>query len=227
SIPGFEHARGQAPYGSSIKATLEAEPAKRATFIRTPPEISVIIPSYNYGRYLRDAVNSLIGGPSSMGERAPQTFQSFEIVIVNDASTDETDQVARELANEWKAIRYVKHDVRGGTAAANNSGIEAACGRFVTHLSADDMMQPDRLEYLYRAALANPGKMIYDDLTWFRDGEIFFEQKLPEYDFETLIVHNTIHAGIFYTRDAWQKVGGYPELMANGREDWAMNLRLG
>lgn len=226
-IVGLVHARGKQPFGSAIKATLEEEPEQRKLLLRTPPAISVICTCYNYGRYLQELYNSLFGGPTCLGEMEPQTFQSFELIIVNDASTDETHEVASRLADDWKGVKYVHNKTRLGTAEAINSGVRVSHGKYVTHVCADDMMRKDRLEYLYRAAEANPGKMIYDDMDWFKEGKIFFNQKLPEYDFEALVRRNYYHTGIIFARSDWERVGGWPSVMANGREDWAMNVRLG
>lgn len=227
AVPDFEHARGKEPFGSAIRATLASEPDSRRLLIRTPPAISVIVTCHNYGRYLTALINSLLGGPTDLGEAAPQTFQSFEIIIVNDASTDETHAISSALADDWKGVHYIRNKHRAGTAEAINIGVRAAYGKYITHICADDMMESGRLEYLYRTAEKNPGKVIYDDLNWFKKGEIFFRQILPEYDFEALIDQNKIHTGIFYEREIWKAVGGYPAVMANGREDWAMNVRLG
>lgn len=226
-IPGFIHDRGKRAYGDSITEMLQRHPENKAWYLHTPPEISVIIPCYNQGRFLKDAINSLIGGHTSLGDFPPQTFQSFEAIIVDDQSPDDTQKIGMALADAGKGIRYIRRKKNGGTSAANNSGIRVANGRFITILCADDMMEPDRLETLYRAAMTDPSKVYYDDITTFTDGTRRDPMVMNEYNFDRLLYKNQMHCGIFFERRAWERVGGYPEEMIHGREDWAMNIRLG
>lgn len=227
-VGGLHHAEGRGRrYGDSITAALQSEPDKRDLFIRTPPAISVVIPLYNYGRYLRDALSSLLGGPSCLGDCPPQTFQSFEAIIVDDASTDDSWKIAQTFADDWKAIKAIRNPRNLGTAATINAGIRQSYGRYVTVLSADDMMESGRLDKLYRMAEANPHRFIYDDLYLFKNGKRFEQMKLPEYDFDKVLYKNGMHSGIFYSREAWRECNGYPEIMRDGREDWAFNVALG
>lgn len=228
-VPDFAHHRHDQRFGSSITQLLRRMPNKRDWFIRTPPLISVIVPCRNYGRFLPDMIASLIGGSSSLGQRAPQTLQSFEIVIVNDASEDDTAEIVNSLENPWKGIRVIHLPRQKGTAGANNAGIAAAFGKYITILSADDMREPDSLEYLYRALLKNPHSLAYDGVMPFGDGRLKPDVKIgvSDYDFEKMIFKNNVHAGIMFPKSAWEEVGGYPEVFSDGREDWAMNVRLG
>lgn len=228
TIPDFHHRdTKQQRFGDAINTALEREPNRRGEFIRTPPEVSVVIPCYNYGRYLPDAINSLIA----------QAFQSFEVVIVDDASTDNSREIIEGLIDPWKGIRAIYLEQNLGTAGALNAGVKASYGRHIAILSADDMMKPDRLENFYRLQLQNPHSFIYDDLIAFghdayriRDSEQVedgYILKLPPYDFNQILRKNGIHAGIFYPKIAWQEAGGYPAKMGRGREDWAFNVALG
>lgn len=228
SIPGFQHQRKpKERFGEAIQQVLQQEPEKRDLFIRTPPLVSVIVPCYNYGRYLREAIASLIGGKTGLGDHPGQTFQAFEAIIVDDASTDETEKIGRELASHWTGIRYIRRSTRGGTSAAMNTGIKHAFGRAVTALSADDLFHKDRLETLYRIWDKDPGKVIYDDLQIFSGGHLGSVMPMQEYNFDRLVNKNQMHSGIFFARSAWAEVGGYPTEMKYGREDWAFNVRLG
>lgn len=229
SIYGFHHRDKRQKYGDAINTILEREPTRQREFIRTPPEISIVIPNYNYGRYLPEAINSLMA----------QTFQSFEVVIVDDASTDISRDIIQSLVDPWKGIRAIYLPKNVGTAQAINKGIEASYGRYISILSADDMMKPDRLDNLYRLQLQNPHSFIFDEMIVFGkdayrmdgvkptdiQGEYLFP--LPPYDFEELLMKNGVHAGIFYPRQAWVDAGGYPALMGRGREDWGFNVALG
>jgi GT2 family glycosyltransferase len=234
NIPGFSHSR-QGSFGSSIQQALHDEPDRKALFVQTPPKVSVIISCYNYGRYLTDAVRSLIGGETDLGYMPGQTYHSFEIIIVNDASQDETREVGQYLADDWQAIRYIELPPanhrdglpNNGTPAANNAGIQAAYGRYVTILCADDMMEPWRLSHFVAAQESNPHSLIFDNTMEFADGQRTTTRPYGPYDFELLLKKNFIHAGIMFPRAAWEEVGGYPEVMRYGREDWAMNVRLG
>ncbi len=226
-IPGFAHAVGRTAHtGDSIAELLRREPEKQGWLIRTPPAVSVIIPCYNYAKYLPDAVRSLLGGKTCLGDMPPQTLQSFEVVIVNDGSPDNTREVGLALANEWQGVRYVERP-NGGTAAANNTGIAASYGKYFTILSADDMREPWSLETLYRFAEANPGRAVCDDLIVFGLGRrLQVAKMIDETSVDFLLRDNPMHAGAMYSRAAWQAVGGYPEQFGDGREDWAFNLRL-
>lgn len=238
-IAGLGHERRGEAYGSSIQRLLRRD-SRRDWFIRTPPAISVIVPCRNYGRYLTDAIHSLVGGQTSLGYFEPQTFQSFEIIIVDDASTDETEAIGRAFADGWKAIRYLRSSSHLGTPGAYNLGIQAAWGKYITLLSADDMRESHSLEVLYRQQEANPHSMIYDDMRWFGDGKFGVEFvgphggkrlidyfPMPTYDFDVLLEKNQAHAGIMFPKRAWEEVGGYPSIMTKGREDWAFNVALG
>lgn len=224
-VPGLQHAhRTKYQVGSAIAEAALAEPDKRELFFQTPPAISVIVPCYNYGRYLDEAINSLM----------EQTFQSFEVVIVDDASTDDSWEICKRLHNPMVGIRSIRHERNRGTAAAINTGIKASYGRLVTVLSADDWYKPTRLETLYRASLAYPNSVIYDDIVWRTENGDTIKQ-MNEYHFDDLMEgkipgllnRNVMHAGIMFPRKAWQVVGGYPEIMNDGREDWAFNIALG
>lgn len=229
TVPGLGHWHIDGKpqrYGDSIQTLLEREHGQRDLLIRTPPAISLVIPAYNYGRYLPDALNSLIGGHTSLGDHPGQSFQSFEVIVVDDGSTDNTESIMQDYVTGWNGIRYIKRP-NGGTAAANNTGISAAVGRYVTIMAADDMREPWSLDDLYQTASRNPGRVIYDELVQFADGQRTQRIPLADYDFETLLTKNMMHAGIMFERKAWEKVGGYPEHMKYGREDWAFNVALG
>lgn len=234
-VPGFAHKRGQQPYGSGIRRLLQLEPEKREWLIQTPPTVSVIVSCYNYGRYLPDLIASLVGGESSLGKMIPQTFQSFEVVIVDDASQDETPEIIEQLVNPWKGIRSIRLPAaihpdgmpNNGTPLANNAGIEASYGRYISILGGDDMMHHTRLARLVQAQEANPHSVIYDDMQMFAHGQLGQVMQMREYSFDDLLQRNHVHAGIMFPRQAYVDTGGYSAALRYGREDWAFNVALG
>jgi glycosyltransferase involved in cell wall biosynthesis len=214
--------------GGSIRTALLRWPHRRREFLRTPPAISVVVPCFNYGRFLDDAVNSMIGGPTCIGRWAPQTFQSFEIIIVDDASTDEaTRQKVRSMADPWKGIRIEMLTQNRGTPGAINAGVRIAYGDYIHILSADDMRESWGLEKLYRAAVLNPDHLIYGDIQSFGTEGRKKILPLADYDFNKLLYRNMVPAGILYPKEAWEVAGGYPERMKFGREDWAFAVACG
>lgn len=227
-IPGFHHERAEGVrFGSSIQTLLEREPQKKNILVQTPPLVSVIVPCYNYGRYLHDCVASLIGGFTSLGKMPGQTLQSLEIIIVDDASTDNSMEYIRNVADIRKGIRAYHLEKNVGTARALNFGIEKAVGKYITFLSADDMRESDSIEKLVEACENNPHSFAYDDVWIFNGHKRIKKWQIEEYDFDKLIWKNQIHAGILYPRVAWVETGGYPPAMSDGREDWAFNVALG
>lgn len=227
-IPGFNHRRAGG-VGEAIREVLGREPEKRHKFLRTPPEISVIATYYNNGRYAPELIASFMGGDTSLGHFEQQSFASFEIILVNDASTDNSHEILSQLADSWKCIRYVRRDKNGGSAAANNTGIAQAYGKYITILGGDDMRAAGSLERVYRTQLKNPHSFIYDNPLCFANGQYKPDERIgvSDYDFDKLIYRNHVHAGITFPKKAWEEVGGYPEVFGDGREDWAMNVALG
>lgn len=226
AVPDMTHKR-RGNYGSSIQKLLTEQTDKRGLFIRTPPLISVIVPAYNHAKYLPDLVNSLIGGPTTLGEMPGQTFQAFDVIIADDCSTDNTQEVMQDLQDPWKGIKYVRTPVNSGTSVACNLAIKSSYAKYIARIDADDMREAGSLEVMLKAQLANPQSFVYDDINLFTQRGIAKPWKMKEYDFDELIEKNFIHAGLMFPKDAWKEVGGYPKEMRHGRDDWAFNVALG
>lgn len=113
-------------------------------------KISVIIPIYNVGSYVETAIRSV----------QLQTLQDFEIICVNDASTDDSADVVREMSLDDSRIRLFELGVNSGAAAARNEGLRHAGGEYVYFLDADDRILPDALEKLYDRACDDDAEVI-------------------------------------------------------------------
>lgn len=190
-------------------------------------KISVIVPCYNYGRFLEDCINSLIGGDTSLGFMPGQTATDWECIIVDDSSSDNTGEIAKSLQKRDERIRYTKTKSRQGTAGAFNQGIEQAQGTFIMQLSADDMLEPWALEVYLKAQENNPHSFVYGNQQIFAFGRrlrYFFKDE-QRFDFEANLVENHIPASMMYPRQAWVDIGGIPD-MPDGREDWATGVAL-
>ncbi len=109
------------------------------------PTVSVIIPSYNHERFVEAAVRSVLG----------QTFQDFEIVVVDDGSSDGTPDVVKKIKDPRISLHVF--DKNRGACAAANECIARSRGRFVAMLSSDDMFLPHRLEMQVLFLEKNPG----------------------------------------------------------------------
>ena len=105
----------------------------------TPLSVSVVIPVYNGERFLRDSINSVLG----------QTFTDFEIVTVDDGSTDGSADIVRSYSDP--RIRIVSHTRNLGLAEARNTGIRSSRGVYVALLDSDDIAEPTRLADQFRA----------------------------------------------------------------------------
>lgn len=109
------------------------------------PVFSIIIPAYNNSRYLPECVHSITG----------QSFGDLEVIVVDDASTDDTYAVMQRLAEEDSRVKAMRHEVNAGTLAARRAGVEASHGDYVLLVDQDDELAPGTLERLHDYA-ANP-----------------------------------------------------------------------
>ncbi len=98
------------------------------------PTVSVIIPTYNRARLICKAVRSALR----------QTYRDFEIIVVDDASTDNTEQIIKSFDDS--RIIYMKHKNNRGASAARNTGIKNSRGKYIAFLDSDDEWMPQKLE---------------------------------------------------------------------------------
>lgn len=175
--------------------------------------ISVVVPCHNHGAYLDEAIISALH----------QRRRPCQIVIVDDASTDDSWLMASRWGGMVTPLRLAE---RGGTAAALNAAIAAASGDIIAVLHADDRLEPWHLAELAGAVEDNPRRFVYGDLRLLVDGEKLARLRFGPWDMERAKRKNIAHGAIVFPRTAWVEVGGYPD-MPEGREDWAMTLRLG
>lgn len=100
------------------------------------PAISVVMPMYNAERYVEDAVRSVLA----------QTFTDFELIVVNDGSTDGSGPIVDRIAAGDGRMRVIHLEKNVGNSRANNHGFAEACGRYIACMDADDVCHPQRLE---------------------------------------------------------------------------------
>src|SRR5581483_5079457 len=98
--------------------------------------VDIIVPCYRYGHYLRECVSSILA----------QSLRDLRVLIINDASPDDTDKVAAELVREDSSVSYIRHDVKRGHIDSYNEGIAWAGSDYLLLLSADDYLLPGALE---------------------------------------------------------------------------------
>lgn len=108
------------------------------------PTVSVIIPAHNRERFIGDAVNSILA----------QTLTDFELVVVDDGSTDATTALVSAIGDP--RVRLVRHERNRGIPAARNTGLEEAQGKYIAWLDSDDTARPHRLEEQVRFLESHP-----------------------------------------------------------------------
>ncbi len=117
-------------------------------------DISVIITTHNRANLLSKAINSILN----------QTYSNFEVIIVDDASTDNTKEIIEKFND--KRIRYIRHNINRGCASARNTGISISRGKWVAFLDDDDEWVPSKLEKqiaVFSSAQSNIG-VVYTDI---------------------------------------------------------------
>lgn len=99
-------------------------------------KVSIIMPAYNCAKYITESIASVTA----------QTYTNWELLIVDDASTDNTQQVVEELAKKDSRIKYIRLEKNSGAAVARNTAIEKADGRYMAFLDSDDLWYPEKLK---------------------------------------------------------------------------------
>ena len=100
------------------------------------PVVSVIMPAFNSERHIAESIASV----------QAQTLSSWELLIVDDCSTDNTSEIVGKLSESDSRIRLISQSENGGAALARNTALENVCGRYVAYLDADDLWLPEKLE---------------------------------------------------------------------------------
>ena len=121
--------------------------------------VSIVIPVYNVAAYLQETLDSVAG----------QTFEDFEVILMDDGSSDGSADIAKAFAGRDSRFRYVRKD-NEGVSVTRNRAIELAKGRYLLLVDSDDILPQKALESLYRAAEDNEADVVTGKLMHLRDG---------------------------------------------------------
>ncbi len=180
----------------------------------TKPTVTVVIPCYNHGAFVRCAVDSALA----------QHKADVRVVIVQDGSTDGTTPAACD-ACAGDRVRVI-HQENRGLPAARNRGASGATGEFLVFLDADDWIEPAFVDTL-AAALAGTGPEVshaYCQERLVEKGTGVW--KVPEWDPVLLLLTNLHPVTALVRRDRFEAAGGFDESMRGGYEDWELWLRF-
>ncbi|MDR2075668.1 MAG: glycosyltransferase family 2 protein [Desulfovibrio sp.] len=180
------------------------------------PRVSVVIPCYNDGKYLPEAVASV----------KAQTYPELEIVIVDDHSTAQDTQDILSAMKQAGCTVLTAPEGKKGAAAARNAGIARATGDFILPLDADDKIDPTYIDKAVAAFKADPALVICGcGVRFFGLRGHAFAQ--PPLTLTALILEDyKLVASCLYRKSDWERVGGYDESLALGKEDMIFWLDL-
>ena len=189
------------------------------------PKVSVIMPAYNVGSYVGRAIASV----------QAQTLQDFELIVVDDGSTDDTAAVVGAAAARDSRIRLIRQP-NGGVAAARNRALADARAAYVANLDSDDIWRPAFLERTAAALDHDPrAPFAFARSLWIDPHDELMdqvEQPLPSHvDYRLLLLRNPVGNGsaALMRAEAVRAAGGYDEELVRryGQvEDWMLQLRL-
>ena len=178
------------------------------------PLVSIIVPCYNQAQYLDEALQSVVN----------QTYENWECIIVNDGSTDNTEEMAKVWIEKDIRFSYILLE-NGGLSNARNSGIFKAIGEFILPLDADDKIGHDYLKLaLYELQKDASLKLVYCKAEKF--GEEKGEWILKNFSLKLLAIDNMIFCSALYRKKDWEQVDGYDVNMVYGLEDWEFWLAI-
>lgn len=190
-------------------------------------KISCIIPTYNYGHLLEEAVQSIFN----------QSYKAHEIIILDDDSKDNTSEIAKDLQGKCSYLRYVKNKKNIGLVSNFNKGVLLATGDYICILGADDVLHQDYFHKVYDVINEDSSfSIVYSDFLLFGDNA---ENIYNEYDSRLKIDNkkylisfpdfndskftemfnsgiNLINTSSIYKKELFSKIGGYRDLYVAG-----------
>jgi len=179
------------------------------------PKISVVIPTYNRSEILKRAINSIIS----------QTFQEWELIVVDDCSTDNTFDVVNSFTVNDQRIKYHKLERNSGANAARNQGTKLAKADIISFLDSDDEMHPLNLQKQYEKftsssglALCYVGVDYYSENTKVSEVHQRMRGSLEKYLFTNLKGLGSSTSGFSIRKEVIEKIGGFDESMASQQD---------
>jgi len=180
--------------------------------------VSVIIPTYNRGWILREAIESVLA----------QDYENFELIVVNDGSNDDTERILAEYGGSITVLEQANQ----GVSAARNNGVAHANGTLIAFLDSDDLWLPEKLSVQVAFFQANPEALVCQTQeTWIRDGRRIYpknrHQKQSGLFFgRSLDLCLVSPSAVMMKKHLFEEVGGFDEKLP-ACEDYDLWLRVG
>lgn len=172
--------------------------------------ISVIIPVYNAGDYLEECLRSIVR----------QTYSAYEVILLDDASTDRSSSICRKYADTDTRFRYFRFEKREGQGCRRNYGISVSAGSYIAFVDSDDVIADDMLETMHRILIATDSEIAVCRLQThpgFRDDkdpeEIIMDGHDAVFRFCNDPSFGAFSCNKFFRKDVFLRTGSYPEGM--------------
>lgn len=185
-------------------------------FDHDQPLVSIIMPAYNCESFIQDALDSVIA----------QTYPVWEVIVVDDCSTDNTAQVVKVYARQDSRIRYMSLETHSGTAISRNKGIALAGGKYLAFLDSDDIWFPQKLERQLRFMQQNGYTFTctaYKKIDEKGSDLNIIIPVLPESDYKTLLKTSAGNSTVIYNAEVLGKFT-IPDIKK--RNDYVMWLQV-
>lgn len=179
----------------------------------TTPILSLIMPCYNQAQYIDEAIQSVIR----------QTYKDWELIIVDDGSTDDSFSIAKSYAQSDIRIKAFSQD-NGGPSKARNNGVKRSSGKYIMFFDSDDRLAPQYLERGIQYMTSHPEcTVFYSRLKRF--GKMNDEVGIHFISYEQELCVSSLFLTCIIKRSDFVRIGGFDEQM-KGYEDWEMFIRL-
>ncbi len=183
------------------------------------PTITILMPAYNAEKYIKEAIDSVLN----------QTYTNFELIVVDDGSTDKTLQIVSAYEDARIQLICIKH---GGVSKALNEGLAIAKGKYIARFDSDDLCYPNRLERQFQFMEKHPDYVVIgtDADYMLEDGNYLFQFSCighthEEIERKLFFYCPFIHSSVMYRKDSVLEVGGY-SLLAHNFEDYFLWIKL-
>ncbi|VVB51540.1 Glycosyltransferase AglG [uncultured archaeon] len=173
-----------------------------------PPLVSVVMSVYNGERYIREAIDSILN----------QTFGDFELIVVDNVSTDNTPRLLGEYAKKDARVKVITHSEKSGVDSSRNSGVAIAKGRYVAVMDSDDVSRPNRLETQVKYFTEHPDVSVVSACVEYIDeeGNPLCAQHGVSLAWKPNRVFN--HPCAMFRTDVLRATGGYNEKIGYGAD---------